>query len=347
MIEGFWYVASESQAVQTGRPVAAMLCSRPLVLFRDAAGRARALDDRCSHKGVPLSSGWQEGDTLRCRFHGWRFDGGGACVEVPALSGAAHPSPASSCVQTFPVDERDGWIWVYVGNDRCPKPTAPPPTLPTPPDGSPLVSVRQSAVVKARWDFTVDSLADPAHVPFVHNKYFRQQQVAKKKEKVFTRLPLGFRTVSHNVLLPDTFIFRFLSPNLGSATATVDFVLPGIHFEKWEMGNRFASVMLIATPLTDRTSRLDISVGWNFLRWVPIGWFARRTMATTIGQDREVLELQEQGFGGKEGRMLLNLEPDQLVVWFRQLRKYHQECLAGAAAPAHPIPEKTTLRWTT
>jgi phenylpropionate dioxygenase-like ring-hydroxylating dioxygenase large terminal subunit len=346
MIEGFWYVAGESRTVRMGRPVAAVLCNQPLALFRDAAGRVHALDDRCPHKGVPLSAAWQEGDSLRCRFHGWRFDGAGACVEVPALSGAAHPAPASACVKTFVVEERDGWIWVYIGNERCPKPSTPPPTLPTPADGSPMVSVRQSALVKARWDFAVDSLTDPAHVPFVHNKYFRQQQVAKKKEKIFTQLPFGFRTVSHNVLLPDTFIFRLLSPNLGSATTTVDFVLPGIHFEKWEMGGRFASVMLIATPLTETTSRLDISVGWNFLRWVPIGPFARRTMATTMGQDREILELQEQGFGQKGG-MLLNLEPDQLVVWFRQLRKYHQEQLNGATNLAHPIPEKTMLHWTT
>ena len=98
--------------------------------------------------------------------------------------------------------------------------------------------------------------------------------------------------------------------------------------------------------MTDTISRLDISVGWNFLRWLPVHWFARRTIRTTMGQDREILELQEQGFGSRGG-MLLTLEPDQLVVWFRQLRKYHQEQLAGAANLPHPIPEKTVLHWTT
>jgi phenylpropionate dioxygenase-like ring-hydroxylating dioxygenase large terminal subunit len=200
--------------------------------------------------------------------------------------------------------------------------------------------------VNARWDFAVDSLADPAHVPFVHHRYFRQRRAPQPKTKDFTRLPLGFRTVSRNVLLPDTFIFRFLSPKLGVATTTVDFVLPGIHFEKWEVGNRFASVMLIATPLTATRSRLDISVGWNFLHWVPARWFVRRTLRTTLSQDKEILELQERGFGAK-GRMLLNQESDQPVVWFRQLRKYHQERLAGATNLTHPVPEQTTLHWTT
>lgn len=346
MLEGFWYIAGESVAVKTGRPVAAVLCNHPLALFRDHQGRIHALEDRCPHKGTPLSSAWQEGDSLRCRFHGWRFDRAGNCVEVPAIGGRAHPASASACVKTFHVEEQDGWVWVYIGNDRCPKPSAPPPALPAPSDGTPMVSARMSAEVKVRWDFAVDSLMDPAHVPFVHNKYFRQQQAPRQKEKVFTRLPLGFRTVSRNVLLPDTFIFRALSPGLGSATATVDFTLPGIHLERWEIGKRFASVMLIATPVSDERSRLDISVGWNFLRWLPAGWLVRRTVRTTLGQDRDILELQEQGFGSR-GSMLLNLEPDTLAVWSRQLKKYYLDQLAGEVNLTHPIPEKTLLRWTT
>ncbi len=346
MLEGFWYIAGESVAVRAGRPFAAVLCNQPLVLFRDGQGRVHALEDRCSHKGVTLSSAWQEGDSLRCRFHGWRFDGAGSCVEVPALGGGVHPASASACVKTFHVEERDGWVWVYIGNDRCPKPSAPPPALPAPADGSPMVYARQSAEAKVRWDFAVDSLMDPAHVPFVHNKYFRRREAARKKEKVFTRLPLGFRTISQNVLLPDTFIFRALSPGLGSATTTVDFVLPGIHLEQWEIGKRFASVMLVATPLTDDRSRFDIVVGWNFLRGLPAGWLVRRTLRTIMGQDREVLEWQEQGFGQKGG-MLLNLEPDMLAVWYRQLKKYYLDQSAGAMNPSHPIPEKTILHWTT
>ncbi len=346
MLEGFWYIAGESVAVRTGRPLAAMLCNQPLVLFRAGRGRVHALENRCPHKGVPLSSARQEGDSLRCPFHGWRFTSSGECVEVPAIGNAAHPLPASACVKTFPVEEQDGWVWVYIGSDQCPKPSAPPPLLPTPADGSPMVSTHESAEAKVRWDFAVDSLMDPAHVPFVHNKYFRRREAAREKEKVFTRLPLGFRTVSHNVLLPDTFIFRALSPGLGAATTTVDFVLPGIHLEQWEIGKRFASVMLVATPLTNDRSRFDITVGWNFLRGLPVGWLVRRTLRTIMGQDREVLELQEQGFGPK-GSMLLNLESDTLAVWYRQLKKYRLDQLAGVPNPQHPVPEKVTLRWVT
>jgi hypothetical protein len=104
--------------------------------------------------------------------------------------------------------------------------------------------------------------------------------------------------------------------------------------------------MLIATPLTDERSRFDICVGWNFLRGLPVGGLVRRTLRTILGQDREVLELQEQGFGQK-GSMLLSLESDQLAVWYRQLKKYRLDQLAGVPNPPHPVPEKATLSWTT
>jgi phenylpropionate dioxygenase-like ring-hydroxylating dioxygenase large terminal subunit len=77
-----------------------------------------------------------------------------------------------------------------------------------------MVSVQESAEPKVRWDFAVENLMDPAHVPFVHNNYFRRREAAKRKEKVFTRPPLGFCTVSQNVLLPNTFIFHAFSPRL-------------------------------------------------------------------------------------------------------------------------------------
>ena len=42
------------------------------------------VDYRCAHRGVPLTVGWVEGECIRCRFHGWKYDGTGQCVEQPA-----------------------------------------------------------------------------------------------------------------------------------------------------------------------------------------------------------------------------------------------------------------------
>src|SRR5262245_26076824 len=78
-----WYVACRSGALGR-RPVARTVLGVPLVLFRDAAGGAAALLDRCPHRNVPLSLGHvvPEGH-LECAYHGWQFDGTGRCRLVP------------------------------------------------------------------------------------------------------------------------------------------------------------------------------------------------------------------------------------------------------------------------
>ena len=344
MLEGFWYIAADSRHIRAGRPTAVTLLNRPIVLLRDQSSQAvHALEDRCAHRGVPLSVGWQERDSIRCRYHGWRYSLSGTCLEVPSLANGTKPE--LPCVRSFPAQEQDGWVWVYIGSDRCPLATSPPPQLPS--DGSVMLTARVSVSVKVRIDLAVDSLVDPAHVPFVHNKFFRERHVSKMKEKHFTRLPLGFRTVSENIRLPNTFIFRALTPRLARARTTVDFLLPGIHLETLEVGKRVGSIMLIATPLTTETTRLDITVGWNFLKWaVPFVWLVRLVAKTTLSQDREILELQEQGHRHKT-TMNFSLESDTLAVWYRQLRKFHLDQLAGLPNLSHPLPEKTTLRWTT
>lgn len=79
--------------------------SEQFTLFRGQSGTPYLLALRCAHRGTQLSSGWVEGDQIRCFYHGWTYDGTGQCVQQPAevtlppaLAGdpsAWLPSPAS------------------------------------------------------------------------------------------------------------------------------------------------------------------------------------------------------------------------------------------------------------
>jgi phenylpropionate dioxygenase-like ring-hydroxylating dioxygenase large terminal subunit len=85
-IKGSWFIVARSRELRR-KPLATLLFGTPIVLFRDASGRAGALLDRCPHRNVPLSLGRVAGDgTLQCPYHGWRFDTEGACTFVPSLT---------------------------------------------------------------------------------------------------------------------------------------------------------------------------------------------------------------------------------------------------------------------
>src|SRR5688572_27465086 len=121
----FWYVACESH--ELGRePLPRTVLGVPLVLFRDGGAVARALVDRCPHRNMPLSDGRLTGDGIRCAYHGWTFDGSGACRDIPGLAGTAG-APGRNA-QAWPVVERDGLVWVFA-DEKAP-PDSPPFALP-------------------------------------------------------------------------------------------------------------------------------------------------------------------------------------------------------------------------
>ena len=195
-------------------------------------------------------------------------------------------------------------------------------------------------------DLAVDNFIDPAHVPFIHHGIFRSRHQPRRKEKEFTRLPLGFRTVSRNVALPNTLMFKLVDPSSSPAVTTVDFLMPGIHIETFEMGRRWGAIMVVVTPLTEARTRIDFTMGWNFLRWLkPAEWIAHAFARKALMQDRGIVELQARGHRISPA-MYLSLETDTLAVWYRRLQKYHRDLQAGQPA-THPIPERTTLKWHT
>ncbi|MGH9709276.1 MAG: Rieske 2Fe-2S domain-containing protein, partial [Candidatus Acidiferrales bacterium] len=74
MLWDFWYPALRSHQVRGRDLRRAMLLDVPLVIGRDARNKPFALRDVCPHRGMPLSCGQSDGETVECSYHGWRFD---------------------------------------------------------------------------------------------------------------------------------------------------------------------------------------------------------------------------------------------------------------------------------
>ena len=82
LVRNAWYIAAWADELKDA-PVARRICNEPLVLFRDASGRAAALADRCCHRAAPLPRGELVGAGIQCGYHGLAFDGAARCVAIP------------------------------------------------------------------------------------------------------------------------------------------------------------------------------------------------------------------------------------------------------------------------
>lgn len=155
-----WYMAAWAHEV--GRELfTRTLLDRRLVLFRTENGAPAALLDRCPHRYAPLSRGRLVGDLIQCGYHGLCYDREGRCVRNPF---AAAP-PRSARVEHFPLIERDGVIWIWMG--------AAEPTPATIPDFSYLSDAtrkgpRGHSSIAANYGLVMDNLMDLSHVEFLH-----------------------------------------------------------------------------------------------------------------------------------------------------------------------------------
>ena len=75
-----------------------------VAVFRNAEDDVFALEDRCPHRGGPLSQGIVFGRTVACPLHGWNIEL--ACGKAVA--------PDRGCARTFQVKVADGAVYLLI-----------------------------------------------------------------------------------------------------------------------------------------------------------------------------------------------------------------------------------------
>ena len=113
-----WYIVAASKEVGT-QPKPFVLNGLPIVTFRDSSGQSVSLLDRCAHRNAPLSAGRVIAGNIQCHYHGWEFDGAGACWAVPGL--CDEPDHPTRRVPAFACRDSQGWVWVYSEADVEPE----------------------------------------------------------------------------------------------------------------------------------------------------------------------------------------------------------------------------------
>ncbi|HEB90095.1 MAG TPA: non-heme iron oxygenase ferredoxin subunit [Deltaproteobacteria bacterium] len=97
-----WYRVPQCDALAANGRVTAEIGGREILVCRIDAGLV-AVANRCTHSAWPLSSEPIEGNEIVCTLHGARFD---------LRDGCPTAGPASRPLATYPVEFRDGELYV-------------------------------------------------------------------------------------------------------------------------------------------------------------------------------------------------------------------------------------------
>ncbi len=163
----FWQPVHVSAELPEGRIVPIRILGEDLALYRGESGTPRLMTNECPHRLSVLNTGWIEGETIRCRYHGWRFDEAGGCVEQPG-----EPRPFCHKVPplaSYPTHEAHGLIFAYFGEGD---PPAFPP-LPGLEDGArENWTVCPSAeMIPCNYFQSAENIMDDVHVNFSHRDH--------------------------------------------------------------------------------------------------------------------------------------------------------------------------------
>ena len=176
-VRNAWYVAAWDHEI--GRSMLRrIILDEPVVLFRTTEGKAVALEDRCCHRQAPLSMGKLAGDIVECPYHGLQFDQTGACVRIPSQDRI----PPSAKVKSYPVVEKNHWIWTWMGD---------------PAKADPALIEDFHWMDDPKWRFggnylhvdanyllLVENLLDTTHLPFLHPQTLGTDAFARSEFEV-------------------------------------------------------------------------------------------------------------------------------------------------------------------
>lgn len=236
----FWHPVVRAQDIAAGRAVPVRVMSEDLTVYRGESGQVHAVAFRCAHRGTQLSTGWVEGEDLRCFYHGWKYDGNGQCIEQPA-----EPEPFCSRIKikSYPVQEYLGLVFAYLGEGE-------PPSLPrySNYEGKGVRRVGGATVLPVNYFNRLENAPDHAHLAFVHSPFVDEAGIPRVESE---ETEWGVMTTSYfpgdnsvnrtHLITPNVSLFPSGTREPGAPVWT-DFIAWGVPVD--DQNYRFFQVMM-------------------------------------------------------------------------------------------------------
>jgi phthalate 4,5-dioxygenase oxygenase subunit len=160
----YWIPAMKSDDLEVdAAPIRLRLLGENLIAFRTTSGKVGIFEHHCPHRCASLYYGRNEGDGIRCVYHGWKFDVTGQCLETPTETADSDIKDQVHAT-AYVTRERGGVVWVYMG-DKDAVPELPEFEANLLPEGARWVVC---GLRECNWLQALEGDIDTAHLSFLH-----------------------------------------------------------------------------------------------------------------------------------------------------------------------------------
>ena len=163
ILRQYWQPVAVSADLAPGKAKPLRVLGEEFTLYRGESGRAFIVGARCAHRFTWLHTGRIEGDCISCFYHGWKYDGEGKCVEMPAET---ESFARKVRIPHVPVREYVGLIFGFFG-DGVPPPMHSFPQMDDE-DNEVIAGIRPPGVWPMNYFQALENGCDPVHTAFVH-----------------------------------------------------------------------------------------------------------------------------------------------------------------------------------
>jgi carbazole 1,9a-dioxygenase len=161
-----WYPAFFSRQLAEGECRGQQMLGER-ILFKRIDGKVYAIEDRCAHRGVPLSVRPEcyTKNTITCWYHGFTYDlRDGKLVAI--VTDPESPLIGRITMKSYPVEEHKNLVFAYIG-DEAPHPLA----LDLQPgfldEDLAIFPNGEHEIVKSNWRLAAENGVDASHI-YIH-----------------------------------------------------------------------------------------------------------------------------------------------------------------------------------
>lgn len=188
LLRRYWQAVAAAGELTEEKPIKAVkILGEELVLYRDKAGRYGLVGEHCPHRLASLAFGRVDEEGIRCRYHGWKFDAEGRCLEQPA-------EPAERAFKdkikhlAYPVEKLGGLLFAYLGPQ--PAPLLPRWDVLAWEEGKRWIEVHE--VLRCNWLQPMENSVDPSHLYWLHGDTAHLAQTVDRYEEEHEFIPFEF-----------------------------------------------------------------------------------------------------------------------------------------------------------